>query len=427
MSFWQKWPVLYGEINMENSRRVVITGIGAIAPNGIGKDAFWDALKNGRSGIKRISYFDSSIFPFHVAGEIRDFDPKAFMAPKSVSRTDRSTHFAVAATSLALEDAKLKLTDKLQEEIHTIIGTAMSGHISYIEQLRVYFTKGYKNISPFAAVSCFPDACSGQLAIIFGLRGPAETICAGCAASTNSVIDAYKRIKLGETDVCMAGGTDAPLSESIMCAFSQARALSNKEGETPSPFDKNRDGTVLSEGAGMLIMEELNYALQRNANIYAEIIGSAVTTDAYKMAAVEVEGKEKVRAIKTALKSARLIPDEVEYINAHGTGTLMNDATETAVIKEVFGKYAYKIPVSSTKSMIGHTQGACGVLEIIASILALKNGVIHPTINYQTPDESCDLNYVPNKAVFKNIDIAISNSFAFGGKNSVIVLKRFNE
>lgn len=410
-----------------DNRRVVITGIGAIAPNGIGKDAFWDALKNGRSGIKKISYFDSSIFPFRVAGEIHDFDAKAFMPVKSIARTDRSTHLAVAATSLALEDANLKLTDKLQEEIHTILGTAMSGHISYIEQLRVYFTKGYKSLSPFAAVSCFPDACSGQLAIIFGLRGPAETICAGCAASTNSVIDAFKRIKLGETDICIAGGTDAPLSESIICAFSQARALSNKEEKTPSPFDKSRDGTVLSEGAGILILEELNYALHRNANIYAEIVGSAVTTDAYKMAATDMTGKEKVRAIKIALKSAGLISDEIEYINAHGTGTLMNDITETTVIKEVFGKYAYKIPISSTKSMIGHTQGACGVLEIIATILALKNGVIHPTINYQTPDESCDLNYVPNNAILKKVNIALSNSFAFGGKNSVIVLKRFGE
>ncbi|OGX23601.1 MAG: hypothetical protein A3J51_06690 [Omnitrophica WOR_2 bacterium RIFCSPHIGHO2_02_FULL_45_21] len=410
---------------MDNNRRVVITGIGAIAPNGIGKDEFWDALKNGNSGIKKITYFDSSIFPFHLAGEINDFDPKAFMSIKAIHRTDRSTHLAVAATRMALEDARLQLTDKLQEEIHTIIGTAMSGHVSYIEQLRVYFTKGYKNLSPFAAVSCFPDACSGQLAIIFGLRGPAETICAGCAASTNSTIDAYKRIKLGETDVCIAGGTDAPLSESIMCAFSQARVLSQKENNTPAPFDKNRDGTVLSEGAGMLIMEELGYALKRSVPIYAEIVGSATTTDAYNMASTEPIGKEKVRAIKIALKSAGIAPNEVEYINAHGTGTQMNDANETVVIKEVFGEYAYKIPISSTKSMIGHTQGACGVLEIIATILALKKGIIHPTINYQTPDPECDLNYVPNKAISKKVNIALSNSFAFGGKNSIIVLKKY--
>ena len=410
---------------MDNNRRVVITGIGAIAPNGIGKDEFWDALKNGNSGIKKITYFDSSIFPFHLAGEINDFDPKAFMSIKAIHRTDRSTHLAVAATRMALEDARLQLTDKLQEEIHTIIGTAMSGHVSYIEQLRVYFTKGYKNLSPFAAVSCFPDACSGQLAIIFGLRGPAETICAGCAASTNSTIDAYKRIKLGETDVCIAGGTDAPLSESIMCAFSQARVLSQKENNTPAPFDKNRDGTVLSEGAGMLIMEELGYALKRSVPIYAEIVGSATTTDAYNMASTEPIGKEKVRAIKIALKSAGIAPNEVEYINAHGTGTQMNDANETVVIKEVFGEYAYKIPISSTKSMIGHTQGACGVLEIIAIILALKKGIIHPTINYQTPDPECDLNYVPNKAISKKVNIALSNSFAFGGKNSIIVLKKY--
>lgn len=410
---------------MENNRRVVITGIGVIAPNGIGKNSFWDALKKGRTGIKKITYFDSSLFPFHVAGEIHDFDPKTFMPLKAISRTDRSTHFAVAATNMALKDANLCLTDNLREEIHTIIGTAMSGHISYIEQLRAYFTKGYRGLSPFAAVSCFADACSGQLAIIFGLRGPAETICAGCAASTNAVIDAYKRIKLGETDICITGGTDAPLSESIMCAFSQARVLSLKEEKTPAPFDKKRDGTVLSEGAGIIIIEELSHAIKRNAQIYAEISGSASTTDAYSMAATEPIGKEKVRAIKIALKSAGVLPEEVEYINAHGTGTLMNDVTETAVIKEVFRKYAYKIPISTTKSMIGHTQGACGVLEIIATILALKEGVVHPTINYETPDGECDLNYVPNQAIYKKVNIALSNSFAFGGKNSIVVLKSF--
>ena len=408
-----------------DSRRVVITGIGAIAPNGIGKNAYWEALKNGKSGIKKISYFDASIFPSRVAGEINDFDHKAFMPAKFARRTDRSTHFAIAATSMALEDSRLKLTDKLKEEIHTIIGTAMSGHVSYIEQLRIYFTKGYKSVSPFAAVSCFADACSGQLAIFFGLKGPAETICAGCAASTNSVIDAYKKIKLGETDICIAGGTDAPLREEILCAFCQAKVLSQKENHTPTPFDKNRDGTVLSEGAGIVIVEELNRALKRNAPIYAEIIGSGTTTDAYQMAGTDPSGKERMRAIRIAMKSAGILPEEIEYINAHGTGTHINDSNETNVIKEVFGKYAYKIPINATKSMIGHTQGACGALEIIATILALKESIIHPTINYETPDPECDLDYVPNKAISKTVNVAISNSFAFGGKNSIIVLKKF--
>ena len=408
-----------------DSRRVVITGIGAIAPNGIGKNAYWEALKNGKSGIKKISYFDASIFPSRVAGEINDFDHKAFMPAKFARRTDRSTHFAIAATSMALEDSRLKLTDKLKEEIHTIIGTAMSGHVSYIVQLRIFFTMGYKSVSPFAAVSCFADACSGQLAIFFGLKGPAETICAGCAASTNSVIDAYKKIKLGETDICIAGGTDAPLREEILCAFCQAKVLSQKENHTPTPFDKNRDGTVLSEGAGIVIVEELNRALKRNAPIYAEIIGSGTTTDAYQMAGTDPSGKERMRAIRIAMKSAGILPEEIEYINAHGTGTHINDSNETNVIKEVFGKYAYKIPINATKSMIGHTQGACGALEIIATILALKESIIHPTINYETPDPECDLDYVPNKAISKTVNVAISNSFAFGGKNSIIVLKKF--
>ena len=410
---------------MEN-RRVAITGIGAIAPNGIGKSAFWDALKNGRSGIKKISYFDSSIFPSTLAGEINDFDPKSFMPIKVIRRTDRSTHLTIAATTLALEDAKLKLTEKIREEAHTIIGTAMSGHASYIEQLRIYFTKGYKSVSPFAAISCFADACSGQLAIFFGLKGPAQTICAGCAASTNAVIDAYKSIKIAETDVCIAGGADAPISEEIFCAFCQARVLSQKNDNSPSPFDKNRDGTVLSEGAAILIVEELNHALSRNAPIYAEIIGSGTTTDAYQMAGSDPSGKERIRAIKIALKSAGVTPNEIEYINAHGTGTKMNDSNESAVIRDIFEKYAYRIPISSTKSLIGHTQGAGGALEIIATLLAISEGIIHPTINYRTPDEECNLNYVPNKAIHKSVNIAISNSFAFCGKNSTIVLKKFS-
>ncbi len=410
---------------MEN-KRVVITGIGAITPIGIGKHVFWDALKNGHSGIKQITYFDASIFPSRLAGEINDFDPKAFIPIKAIKRTDRSTHLAIGATSLALEDSKLELTSQLKEEVHTIIGTAMSGHVSYIEQLRIYFTKGYKSVSPFAAVSCFPDACSGQLAIFFGLKGPAQTICAGCAASTNAVIDAYKSIKLGEADICIAGGTDAPLSEEILCAFCQAKVLSQKEDRSPAPFDKTRDGTVLSEGAGIVIVEELQHALKRNAPIYGEVIGSGTTTDAYQMAGSDPSGQERVRAIKIALKSAGITPADVEYINAHGTGTKMNDSSETAVIKECFGDYAYKIPISATKSMIGHTQGACGVLEIIATLLALHKGIIHPTINYKTRDEECDLYYVPNEAIIKNVNIAISSSFAFGGKNSVIVLKKFD-
>ena len=411
---------------MADNIRAVITGIGVISPNAMGKEAYFKALKEGLSGVKKVTRFDASIFPSHVAGEVNNFDPAAFMPAKIIRRTHRPTHFTIAATSMALEDSKLKLTDSLKEEIHTIIGTAMTGDIPYlIEQLRLYFTKGYKSVSPFVAISSYPDAASSQLAIFLGLKGPTETICAGCAASTNAVIDAYKRIKLGEADVCITGGTDAPLIEEIFCGFCQAKILSQKDEKTPAPFDKNRDGTVLSEGAGIIIVEELKHALKRNAPIYGEIIGSGSTTDAYQMAGTDPSGKERARAIRIALKSAGVTPQEVEYINAHATGTEMNDSNETAVIKEVFGEYAYKIPINATKSMIGHTQGACGVLEIIATLLALKEGIIHPTINYETPDEECDLNYVPNKAISKKVNIAISNSFAFGGKNSVIVLKRF--
>lgn len=408
---------------MNAGRRVVITGIGVLSPNGIGKDAYWQALAEGKSGIGEVSYFDSSIFPSHLAGEIKDFDPHQFLPLKVVKRTDRSTHLALAATQMALEDSGLKLSRKLQEDIHVIMGTAMSGHISYIEQLRIYFTQGYRKVSPFAAVSCFPDACSGQLNIFFHLRGPAETICAGCAASTNAVIEGYKRIKMGETDVVIAGGTDAPLSEEIYCAFCQAKVLSRKSNSAPAPFDKNRDGTVLSEGAGIIILESFESAIKRGAQIYAEIVGYGVTTDAYQMAGTDPSGQERIRALQLALKIAKIEPTEVDYINAHGTGTLQNDANETHVIKTVFGNHAGKLLISSTKSMIGHTQGGCGVLEIIATLLALKKGIVHPTINYETPDEQCDLNYVPNHAVKKQIRVALKNSFAFGGKNSILALR----
>ncbi len=407
------------------SRRVVITGIGTVAPNGIGKDAFWEALADGRSGVRKVTYFDSSIYSSYLAGEVHGFDAKEFMPAKTIRRSDRSTHFLIAATRLALNDANLDITDEIKREMHCIVGTTLSGHTPYIDQLRTFFTKGYKSVSPIAAVSCFSDACSGQLAIMFGFKGAAETISAGCAASTNAVIDAYKRIKLSETSICIAGGTDAPLSEEIFCGFSLVKVLSQKKEKAPAPFDKNRDGTILSEGAGIMVVEELGHALKRNAPIYAEIIGYGMTTDAYHMTGPEPSAEERFRAIKMALSNAKVPPREVEYINAHGTGTRLNDSNETLAIKEVFGKYAYEIPISATKSLIGHSQGASGTLEIIATLLALKKGIIHPTINYETPDETCDLNYVPNKAIKKNINIAISNSFGFGGKNSIIVLKKY--
>ncbi|MCM8797810.1 MAG: beta-ketoacyl-[acyl-carrier-protein] synthase family protein [Candidatus Omnitrophica bacterium] len=412
---------------MGNTRRVVITGIGVVSPNGIGKDAFWQALQEGRSGISKVSRFDTSIFPASLAGEVRDFNPLDFLPPKKIQRTDRSTHFVIAATSMAIKDARLELTNRVKEETNVLIGTALSGHLSYIEQLRIYFTKGYQSVSPFAAVSCFIDACSGQLSIFFGIKGPTETICAGCASSSNAIIEAYKRIKTKETDICIAGGTDAPIAEDIYCGFCQAGVLSQNESSAPSPFDKNRDGTVLSEGAGIVILEELNHSLSRNApHIYGEIIGYGMTTDAYQMAGVEPTGEQRARAIKIALRTADIQPEEVDYISAHGTGTILNDANETKFIKEVFGKHAYKIPISSIKSMIGHTQGAAGVLEIISCLMVLNKGIIPPTINYRTPDPKCDLNYVPNKSISKEVNITVSNSFAFGGKNSIIVLKKFN-
>lgn len=408
-----------------NQNRVVITGIGAVTPIGIGKKNYWDSLTHGISGIRPITFFDTSSFNSKVGGEIRDFDPRNFIPGKLVKRTDRSTHLIIAAAQLAFDDAQISLSPSIQTSAHVILGTAMSGQISYGKQLLVYHAEGSKKVSPFAAVSCFPDACSGQLSIFFKLQGPAQTICAGCSASTNAIIEAYRRIQYNETQIAIAGGTDAPLSEEIFCGFCQAHVLTKKLDLTPAPFDLNRDGTALSEGAGILILENLDHALKRNANIYAEIIGGASTTDAYQMAGAEPSGEQRVRAISLAMKAAGISPEEIDYINAHATATVNNDVNETVVIKQIFGERANRILINGTKSMIGHAQGAAGVLETIAVLLALQQGIIHKTINYKTKDPNCDLNYVTKDSVQKKINIALKNSFAFGGKNSVLLLKRF--
>lgn len=411
---------------MANKKRVVITGIGAISPIGIGRSNYWQALADGSSGIGEVTSFDHSNFDSHVAGEVNDFSVSDYLPNKLINRTDRSTHFAIAAMQLALNDSGIVLNQHIQNEAHVILGTAMAGHISYSNQLQVFLSKGGGKVSPFAAVSCFPDACSGQINIFFKLKGPAHTICSGCASSSNAILEGFKRIKEGETDIVFAGGTDAPLSPEIFCGFCQARILSKKKDSVPSPFDSERDGTVLSEGAGILVMESLDSAIKRDATIYGEILGGASTTDAYNMAGSDPDGFERGRAIELALLNSKVTKESVDLINAHATATIQNDSNETAVIKKVFANRAKDLFVNATKSMIGHTQGAAGVLEVIALLQSLKEGIIHPTINYRNFDPACDLNYVPNNAIKNNVRVAIKNSFAFGGKNTVLVFKKFD-
>lgn len=386
-------------------RRVVITGLGVIAPNGIGKDAFWQALREGKSGIRKITRFDASSYPSQVAGEINDFDPTDYMSPKSARRMDRFAQFAVACARMAIEDAGLKIDKENAEKMGTIVGTAMGGYEFAEFQHGILLEKGLSRVSPFLLIAVFPSACSGQVALEFGLKGICETISMACASGTASLGNAFEAIRNGKMDVMIAGGSDATVTPLILGSLCRGNSISTHNHipqKASRPFDRNRDGFVLGEGAGMLVLEELNHALGRGAYIYAEIVGYATTCDAYHMTNPLPNAKEASRAMKLALREAGLDPKEVDYINAHGSSTPLNDKTETLAIKNVFGRYAYSLPVSSIKSMTGHLQGASGAVEAIACCLAIQNGIIPPTINYENPDPECDLDYVPNKARKKN-------------------------
>ncbi len=410
-------------------RRGVITGLGVIAPNGIGKEAFWDALAEGKSGIKKIERFDPSPFPTQIAGEVNGFNPKSYIDFKKIGRMDRTSHFAVAAAKMAVQDAHLVISEQDRERAGVIIGTTMAGNGWILEEYdKVYLKKGPMKINTFTAIASFPDASASQISIELGIHGPSLSIATACSSSSDTIGYACSFIRQGNVDMMITGGTDAPLFAPVFSSFCVLRALSrgNDEPEKASrPFDKLRDGFILSEGAAVLVLEELDHALRRNAHIYAEILGFGVTCDAFHMAAPEPNGKQAARALKLALDDAHIQPQEIDYINAHGTSTRLNDKAETRVIKEVFGQYAYEIPISSTKSMIGHSIAAAGAAELVASILAIEKGIIHPTINYEYPDPDCDLDYVPNKAYRREVRTVLKNSFGFGGKNSAIVIRKF--
>lgn len=407
--------------------RVVITGLGVIAPNGVGKRAFWDALKQGRSGVRRITRFDPSPFPTQFAGEV-DFDPKVFIAHKQLRRMDRTSHLAVSSAKMAVEDAELKIKDENRERIGVVIGTAMAGHGMILEQHDVFINKGPMKINTFTAIASFPDAPSSQISIELDIKGPSFSIATACSSASDAIGYAFNAIRNRELDVVIMGGADSPIFPPILSAFCVLRALS-KRNDMPSkasrPFDKTRDGFVLGEGAGILILEDLKHALKRKAHIYAEILGFGMTCDAYHMTKPEPSARQAVRALEVALKDADVKPEEIGYVNAHGTSTLLNDKNETFILKEVFGAHAHKLAVSSIKSMIGHLIGAAGSVELIGALLALEEGIIPPTINYETPDPDCDLDYVPNKARKLDVDMVLKNSFGFGGKNSALVVGKF--
>jgi len=408
-------------------RRVVVTGLGVVAPNGVGKRAFWDALKEGKSGIRRITRFDPSPFPTQFAGEA-DFDPALFISHKQLKRMDRTSHLAVSAAKMAVQDAALKISEEDPNRIGVMIGTAMAGHGMILEQHNRFRDKGPMKINAFTAIASFPDAPSSQISIELGINGPSFSIATACSSASDAIGYAFNAIRNKELDMIIMGGADTPIFPPILGAFCVLRALS-KRNDAPEkasrPFDKERDGFVLGEGAGILILEDLEHALKRNAHIYGEILGFGMTCDAYHMTKPEPSGRQAIRALKLALEDALVKPKDIDYLNAHGTSTPLNDATETFVIKEVFGACASKLAISSIKSMIGHLIGAAGSVELIGALVALEEGVIPPTINYETPDPDCDLDYVPNKAREASVNMILKNSFGFGGKNSALVVRKY--
>lgn len=410
--------------------RVVITGAGLVTPIGIGKEEFWQSLIQGKSGITKISYFDTSEYPAKIAAEVKNFDFMNFISPKEAKRMDKSTQFSIVSAMLALEDSKLKITEKDDYSTGVIIGSGIGGIGTFEKQHKMLLEKGPGRVGPFFIPMMISNISAGEIAIKIGAKGPNGVIATACASSTNAIGIAFKLLQQGDAQTILSGGTEAAVSPMALAGFCKMRALSI-QNDDPShasrPFDKERDGFVMGEGAGILVLETLQHAKERNANIYAEILGFGMTADAYHITAPAPDGESAAKAMEIALRNARIKPSQIDYINAHGTSTPLNDKLETLAIKKVFGRHAYNLKISSNKSMTGHLLGASGGVEAIATAFTIKNNIIPPTINYNSPDPECDLDYVPNKSEKKIVNYAISNSFGFGGHNGVIVLGKYKE
>ncbi len=409
--------------------RVVITGIGIVSPIGIGKERYWDALKNGRNGFGRISFFDPTVYPCHIDAEVRDFQPEQFIEKKKARRMDRFTQFAMAGAKMAVEDARLDLTKLNLERCGVIVGSGIGGLPTIEAEHSVLLEKGPKRVSPFLIPMLITNIAPGEIAIEYGFTGPNYSVSSACATSNHALGEAFRHLRYGDADLLIAGGTEGAITPLGVAGFCQARALTISFNDNPAkssrPFDKNRSGFVMGEGCGVVIMETLEHAQARGAKIYAEFVGYGATDDAYHITAPNPEGHAAVRAMQLALADGNVRPEEVDYVNAHGTSTELNDKTETAAIKKVFGDHARKLAISSTKSMTGHLLGAAGGAELIATLLSMENKLIHPTINYETPDPECDLDYVPNTARPGEIRCALSNSLGFGGHNASLIAKKF--
>ncbi len=410
--------------------RVVVTGIGALTPLGLDMAATWDNLVAGKSGVDLITLFDASKMQVRIAGEVKGFDPVNYIDRKSARRMDRFAQFAVAAGYQAVENAGLKIDKSNEDDIGVFIGSGIGGLTTLFEQAKVLVEKGPDRVSPFLAPMMIADIAAAQISIALGARGPNMCMTSACSSGSDAIGAASEYIKYGNASVMIAGGAEAIINPLGVTAFSALRALSTRNDapeKASRPFDKDRDGFVLAEGAVVLILESLEHALGRGANILAEIVGYGATADSFHVTQPLESGEGAARAMLMAMKRGDIKPEELDYINAHGTSTQLNDAMETRAIKTALGDYAYKVPVSSTKSMTGHLIGCAGAIEPAICIMTILKGIIPPTINYDTPDPACDLDYVPNKARPRRVNTALTNSFGFGGHNSVLILRRFVE
>jgi 3-oxoacyl-[acyl-carrier-protein] synthase II len=408
--------------------RVVVTGLGAVAPNGIGVEPFWANLLAGVSGVAPITRFDASKHDARIAGEVKGFDPLQWIEKKDVRKMDLFIQYAIAAAQMAFDDAGLKVTDEVRDRMGVFVGTGMGGIPALEESHRLLMEKGPGRISAFFIPSIITNLGSGQISMRFGMKGPNSCVCTACATGNHAIGDSFRIVQRGEADVMLAGGAEAVITPLTIGGFCAMRALSTRNDEptrASRPFDRGRDGFVMGEGSGIMVLESLASAQRRGARIYAELVGYGMSADAHHITLPALDGA--VRSMRLALKDAGVSPEAIGYINAHGTSTPAGDVNETQSIKEVFGEHARALPVSSTKSMTGHLLGAAGGIESLITVLTLARGVLPPTINYETPDPECDLDYVPNTARKAEIRYALTNSFGFGGTNASLLFKRFEE
>jgi len=409
-------------------RRVVITGMGLVVPIGIGVETAWKNVCEGKSGIGRLTRFDPKGFDTRIAAEVKGFNPELYIEKKEVKKMDLFIQYALAATKEAVEDSELSITPENGDRIGVIVGTGLGGLPTIEKYHQILMERGPGRISPFFIPMLVANLAAGQIAIQYGAKGPNTCIVTACATGGHCIGDAFRAIVYGDADAIIAGGTESNITPLTIGGFNAMKAISTRNDEPEKacrPFEKNRNGFVIAEGAGIVILEELEFAQKRNARIYAELIGYGYTGDAYHITAPSPDGDGAIRCMRMAIKDAGLKPEDIDYINAHGTSTQLNDLTETLAIKKVFGDHAKKIPISATKSMTGHLLGAAGSTEAVFTILALRDGILPPTINYEEPDPECDLDYVPNVARRQHLNTGMSNAFGFGGTNATLIFKKF--